>query len=128
MKVLLDTHIWLWYLLGAKNLASKKRRILDRSDTVVWLSPISVWETLVLAQKKRIELRPNSIDWVREALSRYPVHEAPLNTEIAITSRELKLNYDDPADRFIAATAMIFELTLMTDDRRLLDTRWLSTI
>ena len=68
MRVLLDTHIWLWALL-----------------------------------------EPERID----------PQDAPVTREIAIRSREVGLDHDDPADRFLAATAAVYDLVLMTADDRL---------
>jgi PIN domain nuclease of toxin-antitoxin system len=54
LKVLLDTHIWLWYLLGDEQLFENLKEIIQDCNNELWLSPISVWETVVLAQKGRI--------------------------------------------------------------------------
>jgi PIN domain nuclease of toxin-antitoxin system len=89
----------------------------------MYLSPISVWETLVLARKKRIVLSGDPETWVRTALKKAKFREAPLNYEVALLSEQLQGDNADPADRFLAATAMIYDLTLVTADRRLIDTR-----
>ena len=56
------------------------------------------------------------------------MHEAPLNREVAIRSLAIKLGHDDPADRFLVATAMVHDLTLVTADRRLLKSRLVATL
>ena len=128
MKLLLDTHIWLWYLQGNDRLSDNLQQIMASSDTELWLSPISVWETLVLAEKGRIELNSEPIVWVKRYLRSLDFKEARLTYEIAMRSRQIELSHQDPADRFIAATAMELELTLATVDSRLLGLNWLSTI
>ena len=128
MKLLLDTHIWLWYLQGNERLSDNLQQIMASSDTELWLSPVSVWETLVLAEKGRIELNSEPLVWVKRYLRSLDFKEARLTYEIAIRSRQLELSHQDPADRFIAATAIELELTLATLDRRLLGLNWLSTI
>ena len=128
MKLLLDTHIWLWYLQGNDRLSNNLQQIIASSDTELWLSPISVWETLVLAEKARIALNSEPIVWVKRYLRSLDFIEARLTYEIAMRSRQLELSHQDPADRFIAATAIELELTLATVDRRLLGLNWLSTI
>ena len=128
MKLLLDTHIWLWYLQGNDRLSDNLQQIMASSDTELWLSPISVWETLILAEKGRIELNSEPIVWVKRYLRSLDFKEARLTYEIAMRSRQLELSHQDPADRFIAATAMELELILATVDRRLLELNWLSTI
>jgi PIN domain nuclease of toxin-antitoxin system len=119
MKILLDTHVWIWLLAGSEKLNPKLRTALDSEDNEIWLSPISIWETLVLGEKKRLKLQPDPISWVREALAQCSFREAALNTEVAIKSRQIKLPHQDPADRFLAATAMIYQLTLATQDKDL---------
>ncbi len=58
--------------------------------------------------------------WIATALAAAPMHEAPLNNEVALTSRAVKVEHDDPADRFLAATAAVYDLVLATADSRLL--------
>ena len=128
MKLLLDTHIWIWTLGGSKRLPSRFKKILADRKTEVLLSPISVWEILMLAGKGRLDLKPNPSEWIREALKRWPLREAPLNCAVAIRSHELDLPHPDPADRFIAATALIYNLQLMTLDDRLRTAAWLPTV
>ena len=119
MKLLLDTHIWLWSLLKPSLLSNNIVKELEDESNELWLSAISVWETLVLSEKGRLELKPSPMEWIHEALRRVPFKEAPINYEIAIQSRNLDLPHQDPADRFIVATSLIYELTLVTADNRL---------
>jgi len=128
MKLLLDTHIWLWYLAGNERLPRQFRKTIGSDKTQVWLSPISVWETLILGEKGKVKLQPEPIGWCREALQKWPVREAPININIAIKSREIDLPHQDPADRFISATALIYDLPLMTLDERLLAAPWLPKV
>lgn len=92
-----------------------------------WLSPVSVWELGKLAERGRVEIAGDYRDWVVEAGRAFPLREATLNNEIALTSLELELPTRDPADRFLAATALVFELELVTLDRELLEAEWLPT-
>lgn len=119
MRLLLDTHIWLWSLLDPERLGPKTARLIEDPDEEKWLSPITIWETLMLAERRRVSLEPDAHEWVRAQLGRLPVSEAPLTTEVAIESRRLKVASDDPADRFLAATARVYDLTLVTADARL---------
>ncbi len=119
MRFLLDTHIWLWSLLEPEKLHQHIRDILEDSHNEFFLSPISVWETLVLAKKNRIQIDCVPEEWVVKALKKSPVQEVPLTHTIAMKSRAIVLPHEDPADRFIAATAWEYGLTLITVDRRL---------
>lgn len=119
LRLLLDTHIWIWSLLEPKKLSRKVTRLLGQRENELWLSPISVWEFLILVEKGRVTLNVKADDWLEEAMRRAPMREAPLTFEIARESRRVKLLHQDPADRFLAATAKVLGLTLVTSDDRL---------
>ena len=123
MRLLLDTHIWIWSLSNLKRLAKPTITALQSSRNELWLSPISVWEFLVLAQKGRLILDTDPRAWIVEAMKRAPMKEAPLSYEIAIESRFIDLPHQDPGDRFLAATAKVLDLTLVTGDERLMHSR-----
>jgi PIN domain nuclease of toxin-antitoxin system len=120
VKLLLDTHIWLWALLEPERLTPTVRAALESPDNELWLSPISVWEAMVLAERGRLEINATPADWVQEMVRAIPRREAPLTHDIAVASRQLSLSHQDPADRFLAATAQVMGLTLVTADERLL--------
>ena len=120
MKLLLDTHILLWSMLEPEKLRKNTAEILMNSDNELWLSPISLWEIIVLAEKGRIELNKEPRKWLKIALKQLPLREAPLNFNVAMESRYITVSHQDPADRFLAATAKVYNLTLVTADQNLL--------
>ncbi|MDB4980490.1 MAG: twitching motility protein PilT [Myxococcales bacterium] len=120
MKLLLDTHVWLWALLEPARLKRDVAAQLGAESNEKWLSPISIWETLLLAERGRMKLTPDPETWVRAQLGRAPVRQVALDHEVAIESRNLRVSHQDPADRFLAATARVHGLTLVTADQRLL--------
>jgi PIN domain nuclease of toxin-antitoxin system len=128
MRLLLDTHIWLWSLAAPERLTERVIGALSDSSNELWLSPVSVWEVLVLARKKRILLSESPEKWVRSAFTKTGFREAPLNFEVALQSEKLRLLHADPADRFIAATAIVYDLTLVTSDRHLIRSRQFSVL
>jgi PIN domain nuclease of toxin-antitoxin system len=94
----------------------------------LWLSPISVWEAIILAEKKRISLQPDVNTWINLALKNLETLEASLNHDIAILSRQIELPHQDPADRFIVATAIHYQLTLVTVDSYLITANLVQTL
>lgn len=128
MKLLLDTHIWLWYALGNPQLSSNLQAIIGSDTTELWISPISVWEVLLLAERGRISLQSDTASWIDESLKSLAIQEAPLNRHIAVLSRQIDLPHQDPADRFIAATALHYQLQLATVDTNLTNAVWLPTL
>ena len=123
MHLLLDTHVWLWSLMEPARLSSRTRDRLVSPRSSLHLCSVSVWEVLVLAEKGRIALDGAPASWLREALAGSPVTETPLTFDVALVSRSIELPHGDPADRFIAASAKVFGLTLITADRRLIGCR-----
>jgi PIN domain nuclease of toxin-antitoxin system len=119
VRLLLDTHIWLWSLLEPDRVGERTRALIESPEHEKWLSPISVWETLMLAARGRVILEPSPEAWVRSELARLPLREATLTAEVAIASHLLPIGSADPADRFLAASAFVYELTLATADSRL---------
>ncbi len=117
MRLLLDTHVWLWRLLDPKRISTAAEEAISDPQSELLLSPISTWETLVLARKGRIELKPSPSEWVLDALRRSGPTAAPLSHGIALRSEALdSFASEDPADRFLVATALELELTLVTAD------------
>ncbi len=121
MTLLLDTHIWIWSVGSPDLLSTTVRATLSKPANTLALSPVSIWEALLLAEKGRVELAPDPWWWIRSALATRAMREFPVTHQVALRSRSVRLPHDDPADRFIAATAMVHGLTLVTADRTLLE-------
>lgn len=122
MNLLLDTPIWIWSHVEPDRLTKRVTAALADERNQLWLSPISVWEFLLLAERDRVRVssRATPQEWVADALTRAPMQDAVLTRDVAIRSRSLRIEHEDPADRFLAATAEVYELTLITADDRLL--------
>lgn len=118
MKLLLDTHIWLWLVENPNKLGTQTAKELASPANELWLSPVSTWEVLLLNRKRRIRLPADPESWLPVALAGIQRH-APLTHEIVFVSEGLPL-HNDPADRFLVATAQVLDLTLVTADQRLL--------
>jgi len=123
VNLLLDTHIFLWSMLEPERLSKKVAAELQNPENQLWFSPISSWEIMLLEKKGMLFLDPDPASWLREAFKRAPLKEARINHEIAIQSCLIKLSHQDPADRLLAATALIYGLTLITADTRLINSK-----
>jgi PIN domain nuclease of toxin-antitoxin system len=121
MNLLLDTHIWVWNHLEPSKISSEVNQILAASENELWLSPVSVWELIVLVEKKRLELDRDLHEWVEQSKRELMLREAPLSWEVADELRFTILRQRDPADRFLVATAKVYDLTLVTADEHLLN-------
>ena len=82
MKLLLDTHIWLWTVLEPHRVGRHLSHELASTENELWLSPISTWEAVTLAKKGRIHLGGDLRQWFSDAVA--GIKEAFLTHEIAI--------------------------------------------
>ena len=117
MKLLLDTHIWIWLLHSPERLGRRAHQDLAAEENELWVSPISTWEALLLHRKKRVQLSSDFLAWLQQGTPGF--QPAPFTHEIVLAAEQLQL-HADPADRFLAATAQVLDLTLVTADVRLL--------
>ncbi len=118
MKLLLDTHVWLWALQAPSRLNPRVRTELKNPANELWLSPVSTWEALLLNDRGRVRLPDNLAEWLAQATA--PFRETAFTHEIVLAAQHLPLPHRDPADRFLAATALVMDLTLVTSHDLLL--------
>jgi len=120
VKLLLDTHIWLWSTLEPQRIIRSVEKVLTDPANELWLSPISVGELTVLLRKGRLQLPRDIAAWVATTMADLKLTEAPLTIEVALAVGSFNFSHGDPADQFLAATAKVFSLTLITADEHLL--------
>ncbi len=94
----------------------------------LWLSPISIWEATLLIEAKRLRIKGDPRAWLQRVVVEVPLNEAPLTHEVAFESHRVGVSHEDPADRFLAATAKVYELVLVTADERLSAGRGFKTL
>ena len=122
--LLLDTHVWLWYVEGERQRFSRKLEPLVEAAVQrgeVLISAISVWEIAMLSASRRLELSQDVRVWAGRSLTFPGVRFKGLSPSIAIESTRLPGNlHRDPADRMLIATARLTGARLVTCDERLL--------
>jgi PIN domain nuclease of toxin-antitoxin system len=122
--ILLDTHVWVWMNGPVHLLPPSVKEVLEEGEQVS-ISSISIWEAMLLLQKGRIRCSMPADQEVRRWLAANPVTISDLTAEIAILARALPFTNEDPADRFIAATARHLSIPLATMDQDLRSLSWL---
>jgi PIN domain nuclease of toxin-antitoxin system len=122
--IVLDTHVAIWSAFDTASLGKKCRRILRQAsaDNELAISAVSFWEIALLVVKRRLRLAGSARE-ARRLILDAGTTELPLTGEVAILAGELDGLHGDPADRFIAATAIIHDATLLTADGTLLNWR-----
>jgi PIN domain nuclease of toxin-antitoxin system len=113
--ILMDTHIWLRWLLPDDPLPQNVIKEIETTEYLA-VSSISCWEVVLLEKLRRIEL-PLSVDeWLKEALNESAVTALPVTATIASLAGLLPYHHKDPADRFIIATAIHHDMKLISFD------------
>ncbi len=116
--IVMDTHIWLWWVNGNLDLLGKKRVNLLKQTSNIAVSAISCFEVAWLDHHQRIILPQNKTDWFDKALGGSGILLFPITPKIAEIAVELPEHHRDPHDRLIIATAMFFDAHLMSADQK----------
>ena len=119
---LLDTHVWIWWMLGDPGLSRAERDALDSMppEARPVISDISLWEFATLVDLGRIRINGSVKNWLRVAASPATVRVQPITPEIVAEMNRLPSTFHrDPADRLIVATARSLKLPLATKDRKI---------
>jgi PIN domain nuclease of toxin-antitoxin system len=122
--IVLDTHVWVWWVASPERLSPAARQRIDdeAGERPVQISSISSWEVALLVKKGRLELTLGVEAWIAGSEALPFVRFVPVDNQIAILSNNLPGElHEDPADRIIAATASLLGATLITKDRKLRD-------
>ena len=120
--IVLDTHIWVWWVHGVPALSASTRAPLDSSEqTGIAVSAISCWEVAKLVERGRLTLPCPVLHWLQQALSYPGVRLIELSPHICAESTQLPGEFHrDPADQIIVATARILDAPLVTVDGKIL--------
>ena len=126
--MVLDTHIWFWFNDGDPRLPREVGKRITALGQNCLLSSVSIWEAMLLLEKGRLRSPYSPRETITRWLEGNPFTIVPVDTEIAIHSRLLAFGHEDPADRFIGATAFVRGVPLATVDRSLVRLSWLDTL
>ncbi|MBI2918296.1 MAG: type II toxin-antitoxin system VapC family toxin [Chloroflexi bacterium] len=120
-SVLLDTHVVVWLAFADRSLGPGGRALVDAAlkDNAVYVSAISFFEIATLRRRGCLHLYGDVLVW-RQLLLQRGIAETPIQGDIAIVAGELNGLPGDPADRIIAATALVRGWALLTADDRIL--------
>jgi PIN domain nuclease of toxin-antitoxin system len=120
--ILLDTHIWVWWVDDNQQLVDRPRHLIqDNVRSGLEVSTISCWEVAKLIENGRLELACPLEEWVEQALAYPGVQLIELTPRIAIESTKLPGSFHrDPVDQIIVATVCVYDIPLLTADSRIL--------
>lgn len=115
MRLLLDTHVFVWFLADSSKLSKKARREIDAAEEVA-VSAASLWEIAIKASLGKIDI---DVERAHEGISASGFVELPVRAAHAAAVCELPAHHRDPFDRMLVAQAVSEPLALLTADRRL---------
>ena len=114
MRLLLDTHVLLWWLADDRKLSKNARAIIANPDNEVLVSSASLWEISIKTALGQLEVE---MDDLEDAISRNGFRSLPIGFRHALTAGRLPLAHRDPFDRMLVAQAAVEELRLVSHDR-----------
>lgn len=114
MRLLLDTHVLLWWLADDRKLGKAAREIIANPDNDVNVSAASVWEAAIKTAVGRLEVE---LDDLQDAIIRSGFRPLPIAFRHAVTAGGLPAVHRDPFDRMLVAQARVEELRLVSHDR-----------
>jgi PIN domain nuclease of toxin-antitoxin system len=128
--IVLDTHIWIWWVHGSDRLTQTQLDVIEANEGgVIGVSAISLWEIAKLVENGRLELPVSLEKWFAQALNYPGVQIIELTPEIATESTRLPGEFHrDPADQIIVATARVMKCKLVTSDEKILNYSHVKTI
>jgi PIN domain nuclease of toxin-antitoxin system len=100
-----------------EKLSANVRHQLVSPSNEIFLSPVSIWEAQHLVRRNRLRIRETFQDWLNKVFAVVPLREAPFNFAVVAEASHIELSQSDLVDVFLAATALVFELTLVTGTR-----------
>lgn len=114
--LILDTHIWIWWIEQNNRLPVQLKAIIEDNDTTIAISTVSIYELLRAIARDRLQLNRSSDEWLEKATYGVDIVVRPVTTEIAITAARLPAIHGDPLDRLIIATALCHQSQLASMD------------
>lgn len=126
--VVIDTHVLVQDALEPKRLSARARKALDAGDGALAASDISLWEIAMLLAKDRLKVSADAATFIEKLLEARAIRVLPITPRIAVLSQSDEFEHGDPADRVIAATAIVHGAQLVTADARLRKVKGLRVI
>lgn len=116
MSYLLDTHIFLWWVLDNPKLDGKTRALMSETDASLFLSAASAWEMVIKSQVGKLILPEPIIDFIQKQLVLNDIESLDITTDHALKVFKLPLYHKDPFDRMLIAQSLVEDVTIITND------------
>lgn len=119
MRLLLDTHVWLWWMLGSSKIGKKAQRIMFDPETTLYFSAASAWEIAIKYSIGKLPLPAPPASYIAARAAGGDFRVIDVRLEHALAVADLPRHHDDPFDRLLVAQSVAEGCRLVTADRRL---------
>lgn len=119
LRVLLDTHVWLWMWGEPERIRNEARTVIEDPATLLHVSAVSAWEIAAKHAVGRLRLPTAAAEWLADPRHRRDITETPITFAHAIRAGTLPPHHRDPFDRMLVSQAQIENLVLVSADPKL---------
>ncbi len=116
MRILLDTHVFLWYITDDPRLSTVAAEVIQDEGNDVFLSVVSVWEALAKHQLGKLPLPTPADEYLRSRREQHNIASLPFDEPSLSHLLRLPLHHRDPFDRMLICQALQHELQVLTVD------------
>jgi PIN domain nuclease of toxin-antitoxin system len=118
VKLLVDTHTFLWALLQDHRLSAKAKQILLSDEHELFFSLVSLWEFPIKIKTGRLNALGSSVSYLRDEMENYSMQLLPIRYEHVLQLEALPVHHSDPFDRLLVAQAITESLPILTSDAK----------
>jgi len=128
MRLLLDTHVFLWWNESSPRLSRRARQLLADPGNSLYLSVVSAWEMALKVQSGKLGLPAPVSVYIPARLKHYGIEDLAVTLDHVLASSFLPSHHRDPFDRILVAQGQVERLTIVTHDAEVqkyaVDTIW----
>lgn len=119
MKVLVDTHTFLWDLLSDHRSSRLAKQMLKSDEHELYFSLVSLWEFAIKIKTGKLNALGSSVAYLRDEMENYSMQLLPIRYQHILALESLPVHHSDPFDRLLIAQAITESLPILTDDKLL---------
>ncbi|MGK7933675.1 MAG: type II toxin-antitoxin system VapC family toxin [Microcystaceae cyanobacterium] len=117
MKILLDTHVWLWALVKPEKLELSAKNIITARENALYLSIASVWEIGIKVKIGKLTLPESLETFIMTRVDIWGMYLLDININHVIKASQLPLHHKDPFDRILIAQSQVENIPILTIDK-----------
>ena len=116
MKLLVDTHTFLWALMHDHRLSARSKQILTSDEHELYFSLVSLWEFAIKIKTGKLNALGSSVAYLRDEMENYSMQLLPIRYQHILALESLPVHHSDPFDRLLIAQAITESIPILTHD------------